>query len=117
MVSRSKAVNDGHVCVAVHPCKVNKTIRIAASAVMDCLESLARLLDNLNRILLKHTKISVSAMACFLVGKSREAPWWCNWFETCSGLVYASYLKYGTRSSGLAKLKLALLHLNPTSLE
>ena len=24
MVSRSKAVTDDHVCVAVHPCKVNK---------------------------------------------------------------------------------------------
>ena len=37
----TKAVTDDHVCVAVHPCKVNKTIRIAASAVMDFLESLA----------------------------------------------------------------------------
>ena len=27
-----------------------------------------------------------------------------------SGLVYASYLKSGTRSTGLAKSKLALLH-------
>src|SRR3954470_12445407 len=64
MVSRSKAVTDDHVCVAVHPCKVNKTIRIAASSVMDCLESFARLLDNLNWILIKLAKISVSAMVC-----------------------------------------------------
>ena len=74
MVSRSKAVTDDHMCVAVHPCKVIKTIRIAASAVMDCLESLAWLLDNLNWILIKLAKISVSAMACFLVGKSRKYP-------------------------------------------
>ena len=32
------------------------------------------IIDNLNWILLKHTKISVSDMACFLVGKSREYP-------------------------------------------
>src|SRR3954462_5831523 len=64
MVSRSKAVTDDHVCVEVHPCRVNKTIRIAASAVMDCLESYARLLDNLNWILIKLAKISVSAMVC-----------------------------------------------------
>src|SRR3954463_2450070 len=115
MVSRSKAVTDDHVCVAVHPCKVNKTIRIAASAVMDCLESLARLLDNLNWILIKLAKISVSAMACFLVGsRGRHHGGVFGW--RCSGLVYASYLKSGTRSSGLAKSKLALLLMNPTSL-
>ena len=67
-MSSTKAVTDDHVCVEVHPCRVNKTLRIAASEVMDYLESFAGLLDNLNWILLKHTKISVSAMACFLVG-------------------------------------------------
>ena len=35
------AVTDGFMCVAVHPCRVNKTIRIAASAVMDYLETYA----------------------------------------------------------------------------
>ena len=35
------AVTDSFMCVAVHPCRVNKTIRIAASAVMDYLESCA----------------------------------------------------------------------------
>src|SRR3954463_16270215 len=72
MVSSTKAVTDDHVCVAIHPCRVNKTIRIAASAVMDCLKSLALLLDNLKWILIKLAQISVSAMACFLVG-SRES--------------------------------------------
>src|SRR3954471_22116972 len=115
MVSRSKAVTDDHVCVAVHPCRVNKTIRIATSAVMDYLESLALLLDNLNRILLKHTKISVSAMACFLMG-SRGSHHSGVIVWRCSGLVYASYHKSGTRSSGIAKSKLALLQENPTSL-
>src|ERR1041385_502966 len=113
MVSRSKAVTDGHVCVAVHPCRVNQTIRIAASAVMHCFESLALLLDNLNWILLKHSKIIVSAMPCFLVGKSRKAPWWCNWLvkvvDSCTLLTSMS----GTRSSGLAKSKLALLQVKP----
>ena len=40
MVSRTKAVTDDFMCVAVHPCRVNKTIRIAVSAVMDYLEIL-----------------------------------------------------------------------------
>ena len=35
------AVTDGFMCVAVHPCRVNKTIRIGASAVRDYLESCA----------------------------------------------------------------------------
>ena len=35
------AVTDGFMCVEVHPCRVNKTIRIAASAVRDYLESCA----------------------------------------------------------------------------
>ena len=33
------AIRDSFMCVAVHPCRVNKTIRIAVSAVMDYLES------------------------------------------------------------------------------
>ena len=33
------AVTDSFMCVAVHPFRVNKTIRIAASAVMDYLET------------------------------------------------------------------------------
>src|ERR1041385_7264709 len=113
MVSRPTAVTDDHVCVAVHPCRVNKTIRIAASAIRDYLESLALLLENLNRILIKLAKISVSAMACFLVGsRGRHHSGVIGW--RCSGLVYASYLKSGTRRSGLAKSKMALLLMKPT---
>src|SRR3954467_12276688 len=49
-------------------------------------------------------------------GEVEEVSILVYWMKRCSGLVYASYLKYGTRSSGLAKSKLALLQLNPTSL-
>ena len=92
MVSRPKAVTDGHVCAAVHPCRVNKIIRIAASVVMDYLESLALLLDNLNRILIKLAKISVSAMVCFLVGsRGRHHSGVIVWETWIDGLVYASY--------------------------
>ena len=46
------------------------------SAVMDYLEIFTWLLDNLNGYW-KIAKISVSALGCFLVGKSRKNPWWC----------------------------------------
>ena len=38
------------------------------------LGNLYLIIDNLNRILIKPVQISVSAMPCFLVGKSREYP-------------------------------------------
>ena len=61
------AVTDSFMCVAVHPCRVNKSIRIAASAVMDYLESYTRLLDKFNGYF-KIAKISVSVVDCSLVG-------------------------------------------------
>src|SRR3954462_5700194 len=36
MVSRPKAVTDGFMCVAVHPCRVNKTIRIVLLTLQGC---------------------------------------------------------------------------------
>src|SRR3954466_13889569 len=103
------------MCVAVHPCRVNKTIRIAASAVRDYLESCARLLDNLNWILIKLAKISVSAMVCSSWGSrgsNHSGVLIGDVVDSCTLLTSKS----GTRSSGLAKSKLALLQLNPTSL-
>src|SRR3954462_13914022 len=81
------------------------------------LGKLSLIIRQLERILIKLAKISVSAMARFLVG-SRERHHsgvivWETWID---GLVCASYLKTGTRSSGLAKSNMALVHLNPTSL-
>ena len=55
------------MCVEVHPYRVNKTIRLAVSAVMDYLEILTSLLDNFT-VTLKLTKISVGVVACFLLG-------------------------------------------------
>src|SRR3954471_24303284 len=49
------------------------------------------IIDNLNRILLKHTKISVSAMACFLVG-SRGSIIVVYWLETVTWTRVRSYL-------------------------
>ena len=49
------------------------TIQIAVSAIMDYLETFTLSLDNFNGYS-KIAKISVSAMACFLVGKSRKDP-------------------------------------------
>src|SRR3954468_8512161 len=72
-------------------------------------------IDNLNRILIKLAKISVSAMVCSSWGsRGSNHSGVIGW--RCSGLVYASYLKSGTRSSGIAKSKLALLQVNPTHL-
>src|SRR3954462_5715387 len=101
MVSRSKAVSDDTCVKVVHPCRVNKTIRIAVSAVMDYLERLAGLLDleNLNWILFKLAKISVSALACFIVGSRERHHGGVLLRETwIDGLMYASYLKSVNRS-------------------
>src|SRR3954468_8109983 len=78
------------------------------------LGKLSLIIRQLERILLKFAKISVSALVCLLVGKSRGAPQRCNWLVVGNGLVYALISNSGTRSSGLAKSK--LLQVNPTSL-
>ena len=66
-----------HVCEAVHPCRVNDLFEKSwTSVVMYYLETFTWLLDNWNGYF-KNLKISVSAMGCFLVGKSRKDPWWC----------------------------------------
>ena len=73
------AIRDSFMCVAVHPCRVNQTIRIATFAVMDHLESFARLLDNFNRILIKYTKISVSDVGYFPGGVEEGTQWCVDW--------------------------------------
>ena len=50
----------------------------------------------------KTCKIGMGAIVGFLVGESRDHNGVFGW-RLGSGLVYASYLKSGTRSSGLAK--------------
>src|SRR4051812_47674111 len=93
MVSRSKAVTDDHVCVAVHPCRVNQNYSNSRVRGYGLLGKLSLIIRQVNQILLKLAKISVSAMVCLLVGKSRGAPQRCNWLVVSNGLVYASYLK------------------------
>src|SRR3954467_12002858 len=93
MVSRSKAVTDDHVCVVVHPCRVNKNYLNSRVRGYGLLGKLSLIIRQLERILLKIAKISVSALVCLLVGKSRGASQRCNWLVVSNGLVYASYLK------------------------
>src|ERR1043165_688093 len=50
------------------------------------------IIDNLNWILLKHTKVSVSAMACFLVGEVEGVPIVVYWLETVAWTHVRSYL-------------------------
>ena len=71
------------------------------------------IIRQLERLLLKLAKTSVSALVYLLVGKSRGASQRCNWLVVGNGLVYALTSGSGTRSSGLAKSKLALLHDEP----
>src|SRR3954462_12931969 len=93
MVSSTKAVTDDHVCVAVHPFKVNKNYSNSRVRGYGLLGKLSLIIRQLERIILKLAKISVSALVCLLVGKSRGAPQRCNWLVVGNGLVYASYLK------------------------
>src|SRR3954467_14369112 len=66
------------------------------------------------------SKIHQDKRECYGVlscGEVEEVSIVVYWLDTwIDGLVYASYLKSGTRSLGLAKSKVALLLLNPTFL-
>src|SRR3954466_10066653 len=116
MVSRSKAVTDDHVCVAVHPCRVNKNYSNSRVRGYGLLGKLCLIIRQLE---LDTSKTHQDKCECYVVlsrGEVEEGSIVVYLVGECSGLMYASYLKYGTRSSGLTKSKLALLHLNPTSL-
>src|SRR3954469_9353268 len=116
MVSSTKAVTDDHVCVAVHPCKVKKNYSNSRVRIYGLLGKLSLIIRQLE---LDTSKTHQDKCECYGVlsrGEVEEGTIVVYLVRECSGLVYASYLKSGTRSSGLAKSKLALLQLNPTSL-
>src|SRR3954464_15755753 len=109
MVSSTKAVTDDHVCVAVHPCKVNKNYsnsRVRGEGLLGKLSLIIRELE------LDTYKTCQDKRECYGVlsrGEVEKGIIVVYLVGECSGLVYASYLKSGTRSSVLAKSKLALL--------
>src|SRR3954464_11255828 len=106
MVSSTKAVTDDHVCVAVHPCKVNKNYSNSCVCGYGLLGKLSLIIRQLE---LDTSKTHQDKCECYGVlsrGEVEEVSIVVYWLATRSGLMYASYLKSGTRSSGLAKSKL-----------
>src|SRR4051812_30805380 len=93
MVSSTKAVTDDHVCESSTPLQDSQNYSNSHVNGYGLLGELSLIIRQLERILITLAKISVSAMACFLVG-SRERHHsgviiWETWID---GLVYSSYL-------------------------
>src|SRR3954471_13879471 len=116
MVSRSKEVTDYHVCesgTSLQGKQNYSNSRVRGYGLLGKLSLIIRQLE------LHTSKTHQDKCECYGVlyrGEVEKGTIVVFLVGECSGLVYASYLKSGTRSSGLAKSKLALLQLNPTSL-
>src|SRR3954470_3919701 len=116
MVSSRKAVTDDHVCVAVHPCKVNKhysNSRVRGYGLLGKLSLIIRQLEP------DTSKIHQDKCECYGVlsrGGVEEGTIVVYWLEKVVDSCTLLTSKSGIRSSELAKSKLALLQMNPTSL-
>ena len=91
-MASTKAISDGTCVKVVHPCRVIQNYSNSRVRGYGLLGELNLIIRQLEWILLKLAKISVSALVYLLVGKSRGASQRCNWLVVGNGLVYASYL-------------------------
>src|SRR3954462_15514083 len=116
MVSSTKAVTDDHVCVAVHPCKVNKNYSNSRVRGYGLLGKLSLIIRQLEPDTYKTCQDKCECYGMLFSWGSRGS--------IHSGVLNEEIVvdsctlltsKSGTRSSGLSKSKLALLQLNPTS--